>query len=213
MENLNKFCYIILSPRCIPEVEFAFSCLHWTKFWVKGFIEFELAVEIDNIVDITNFDYYIICADDIIPTAKVVNGIQSLVDKNIIITGYSELCVGDIYLNLCETPLLESDWPEDKHYNYMTIDEVSHKNQDKFKTYYSGFSMTCIPREILKNNPINVLPISLKHSDYLFSQRMSKLGIDMFSQKDLYVQHLKEERNTRLTKNWYHGPKQVIIQR
>lgn len=206
---MNTFSYLILSPRCIPEVLNAFQSMIDTKIWLKGFREYELKEHIQYIVSITNFDYYMICADDIVPTQNAIDNIKSIASLNHIATGYSELIVGDCHVNLSASPLKISDSPVDIDYDFITFEDIKQKD-NVFQTYYAGFSATCIPRHILLDTPIDVTSISKNSSDYIFSVNMYQKNIKILSHKNGYIRHLKAHN---MEQYWYDGPKQILIQR
>ena len=197
---------MMLQAREIPSVMDAVAEINISKVFFKGFTELQLWPLFNEFVKDTDYDNYIIAADDIIFNQYMTTCIEDSLEDMDLVTGYCDLYQGSEHVNICKTPLKSTntypDWPD---YDFYTLEEI--RKLDNFQpSWFGGWALTGISRGVLLDNPIRVHPVGTAQSDYVFSYDMTHNKNRIFTvHKEVYPKHLKEGPEAECRQNWLVG--------
>jgi hypothetical protein len=186
----------------LPELD-RIRALHIDKVWFRGYNEKQLETAMPKVIEDTNYDNYILLADDTLPEQKALDCIVEGLLSHEIITGYSNTHVGSPRVNLCRSPL-RGTFPGPISYDWMTFADVSRKEQI-FQTYFMGFSLTGMRRELwraypfktvqMTPHPKRVLGFDGWGSDFMLSKRLHQGNKLQLAHKDAFVVHTNRQEN------------------
>lgn len=213
-------CLMIMHPREIQEVIQSINQIDIPKAWFRAYNSLEISGAMNKFVEGTDYDNYIITSDDLIlfpDAAKII------MDWNYpVVSEYCNMHVDSKYVGLCSEPLTLTNgiFPQELDYVLMTQEEVDNQPTDIFETYFLGFSLTKISRELWLKYPFQKYIIrsgrnltgNLKgvSSDHHISMRLTQAGIPMYTHKRAFCYHLKPSQiksrhGSTLKRNWLVG--------
>jgi len=208
-----------MNPRDIPESITALNSLKIDKFWMRAHTQKQLEPVVESFVNDTDYDNYIMISDDTEPTQAALDVVQELAETNEACTGYSNMSPKNPRFNL-SIRKLRAPAPSYFSCDYLHAWEFK-KCSDRFRTYFTGMSFTCMRRALWKLYPFRVYPenalrkgviINGKRpngwaSDYNLSYRLQRASIPIITDKKAFVYHnarhelfnlFKEEPSVRL---------------
>jgi hypothetical protein len=189
-----KSLLMILNPRRIPDCMTAIEALDIDKCWFSAMTEVDLIPHLNQMIQDTNYDRYLIVSDDCIPTQSALDKVLWLHDTyDTVSTGYCNLDATSLYVNLTRNVLPEPP-PQVESYDLLLQGEVD-KESDPFHTTFSGFVFTCMRRAEWLQYPMMVSEAGAQ-TDYTLSYRLQQSGIKIITHKDTFVYHVKETWNT-----------------
>jgi hypothetical protein len=214
-----KAALFIMHAREIPECLQAFRALKGVdKVWFRGYTELQLEAPMNAWVSLTDYDYYIMSSDDLIPTQSSLDAILRNLDAGPVVTGWSRMDPNSEKVNvrLKHARLM--------HYFYLgahalnkagpvandriskgflnslkdfTLSEAKDiTNQpDVFPVYFVGFSFTAISRQTWLDYPFQTYRgrawwVPRAGSDFSLSERLLKGKVPMQAVRDAEVLHL-----------------------
>jgi hypothetical protein len=219
----RKVCLMIMNPREIPECLNAFRSLNGvSKAWFKGYTELQLVPVIKKFIDETDYDYYIMSSDDLVPTQKALDAVIGNLHPSFCVTGWSCVAPNSDIVNIRLKP--------DKHLNLMYVvawtfgkvipdfmkhrllnmtkdrvmpniaSKIRNEMPDVFRTYFVGFSFTAMSRELWIKYPFRVYSgaafwVNKAGSDISLSNRLYNAGVPMYCVKNAEVLHLRSMAN------------------
>lgn len=189
---------IVFNHRIIPRCLSALTSLKYKKAWIQYYNETNACKRLNEIVMNTMFDNYILIADDVEPTQDTLDIVHSLSIQHNLVTGYCKLAQDSDYANVCRSPVTQKNgvfatWAD---YEFYHLDEIKQFQVSKFVSWFGGWCMTSIPRELLLEYPIKT--INECQSDYNFSYQIGRKGLHFVSHKDAYIEHIKENKDRSL---------------
>ena len=206
-----------MHPREIKIVKDNMDKLKISKVYFKGFYSRELKDKIDTFIRETDYDNYIVTADDVIITQDVLNLIEKCLEKYEVFTGYCNMYLGSEEVNLCSKPLTLTNgiYPLIGDYNFMTFEDVK-KQKDIFRTYLAGLSLTGMRRNLWLKYPlqaylVNQNDIKGVSCDHNLSYRLTKDNVSIYTHKKAYIKHLKKRKKGALMDGWIVGKKPAEI--
>ncbi len=215
-------CLMVMHPREIKEVMNSIDQFDMPKVWFRGYNSLEIGPVMNKFVEETNYDNYIITSDDLILFPEAMRIIVDFPVEYPVVSGYCNMFVGSEHVGLCSKPLtmVNGICPQESDYELMTQEEVDNMPTDIFETYFLGYSLTRLSRELWIKYPFKKYIIrsgrnftgNLKgvSSDHHISMRLIQAGIKMYTHKQAFVYHLKPaQANSRhgstLRTNWLVG--------
>ena len=210
-----KICLIVLSPRVLPIAEEAFAKLPVDQFWIKNYTETQIEKLgiIKNFVDSTNYDYYDIESDDsIVPLASwnaLIDVLKTSGKLLPVLSGWAEINEKCKRANLrLKAPPFQSSlfhWIHKvkiisratSRIKKLTFPYPQDLPEGIFRTYFVGWSITAIRRDILQRFPYQYHTGS--GSDYPFAYRCNINNVPMYALKEAQVFHLDANYGWRTT--------------
>jgi hypothetical protein len=192
-----KTALIITTPRILkPNIEYYQKLENVDKYFFQAFTEEQLKIILNYFIKGTDYDYYIITADDLIVFQKHLNTILENVNSEYVITGYCRTHPWSGQVNLTKTPL-KGNIPNIFSYNFYFLNELE-KFEKLIPTYFVGLALTAFPRKIILETPYD----SYKGgqfdgwaSDFSFSKRLYEKGIKMYGVKGAFMEHTPKKEN------------------
>ena len=189
----------VMNPREIPECLEAIEALDVDRCWLTGMRELDLVPHFARVVEETSYDVYLVVSDDAAPTQEALDSVLALLeDGHPVVTGYCNLDEGDYrdVVNLTRRPL-GGPVPNADVYVTYRLDEVLEHPVDPVPSWFAGFTLTGMSREMWQRYPFEVLfpETGGSCSDFWFSWRLQRDGIPIVAPKAGFVRHVKERWN------------------
>ena len=229
--NKRKEVLMILQPRAIPEAIESLNRLDIDKVWFRGYTEKELEVHLNDFIEYTEYEYYWIIADDVIVNEKPMDLLRPLLHEGKVVSGYCQLSQTSSKVNLAKDKLSLNnnfiphptlpkreveDWMDLRMWNhpyieeYMTLEQVQKQN-DYFKTYFTGWSFTGASKEVWLKYPYRT-GIKGGGTDAQFVLRyVGRDGGEIWTHPEAFHVHLKENHQNTLERDWLVGVQEPII--
>lgn len=189
----------VMNPRRIPECLDAIEALDVDRCWLTGMTEKHLGPHLNEIVAETSYDVYLIVSDDCVPTQDALDAVLGLLEAgHPVATGFCNLDEGEYahVVNITRKPL-GGDMPRPDVYVTYTLDEVMTHPTDPVPTWFAGFALTGMSRELWQRYPFKVLHEATggSCSDFALSWRLQRDGVPIVAPKAGFVRHVKERWN------------------
>lgn len=189
----------VMNPRAIPECLDAIEALDVDRCWLTGMREVDLVPHFASVVESTDYDVYLAVSDDAVPTQEALDAVLDLLEQGWpVATGFCNLDEGEYanVVNLTRKPL-GSHMPGPDVYVTYTLDEVMAYPTDPVPTWFAGFSLTGMRRELWQRYPFEVLHPETggSCSDFLLSWRLQQDDVPIVAPKAGWFRHVKERWN------------------
>lgn len=208
-----------MQPRVIPEVIATVEQnITIPRVRFRAFTERQVVHEMNVFVRQTNYSHYIVCSDDALLYRRAFENIIENAPNYDCYTGW---CNMEMYgkelsshSNVCFQPLILMDEykprPED-YPPWEPVDKVLSETEN-FKTSIASFAMSCFTRDLLLKYPLMVWENG-KSSDHHISYRFWKAGVEVWSNRNAFVRHLRQGSGIYLgkTKSWLVGKEEPKI--
>ena len=184
---------MVLKPRSIRACVNSIRSLKVDKVWFEGFREPELEVIIQRFIQSTSYDNYLITSDDVVVNAKSLYSVQELLTRHYAATAYCNCWENSDVMNVCKTPLTRNNgiWGNWDDYDFFRKKEIA-EGPEVFKSWFGGWTLTGMKREIWLKYPFRVNQTTYMQSDYECAVRMSQDGLYFLCHKDSETLHLKK---------------------
>lgn len=210
----HRNCLLVLQPREIPECLESIDSLPIDKAYFRAFTEYQLVVPLNRFIRETNYENYLVVADDVIVSAEALLVVEELLEQHEVATGYCEISLDSPYVNVVRTPLrLEHGAvPVMSDYDFYHGEEIRRLETPTFVTWFGGWALTGIRRTIWLNHPFRVNKVSWAQSDFEWFYRFQR---PLISHRDAYIKHLKPTAAGFLQSRFVIGkvPPRVIFRR
>lgn len=189
----------VMNPRRIPECIEAIEDLDVDRCWLTGMTEAHLAPYLNEVVAETSYDVYLIVSDDCVPTQDALDAVLALLEQGWpVATGYCNLDEGEYahVVNLTKSPLVGFP-PNERSYDSFTLAEVAAARMPQVRSWFAGFALTGMSRELWQRYPFKVLHEASggSCSDYSLSWRLQEDDVPIMAPKAGFVRHVKERWN------------------
>lgn len=193
--GLSQAVLVVMNPRRITECIEGIKGCRIDKLWIENTWEREIADRWDEVLDLTAaYERIFLISDDAIPHTYQIEMLSELLDRgHPVVTGYSNLSVADMRVNLTKGPL--GDVPTVDAYDFYSLAEIQEFPREVVPTTVVGFSLTGMSREMWTRFPFQVQPESGCQSDYNLAKRLERAGIPMVAHRDVFVWHVKQVWN------------------
>lgn len=184
---------LILNPRRIDECVASFEELEVEKAWLTGFSEPQLVTEIAALGEATpEFTHYLLASDDLVVNQLALDAVlATLAAGHPVVTGYCNFdLTDDQRVGLSVAPLAR-ETPGFDAYTFPTQAYVDAHAGELVRTWFAGWVLTGMSREILERFPFACGPLGAQ-TDYSFSWRLQQAGIPIVAPKAARVFHVKE---------------------
>ena len=217
---------MIMQPRIIPP---AITSIreNWNKprVWFKAFTEPQVVNEMNRFVRESDYSHYIVISDDAICYKRAFDNVLANAPKYDVFTGWCNMeMYGDKLsphsnVSFHALPLIDENASlvrplYDDYPPWASVDEVLSK-EGNFQTAIASFATSCFTRDILLKYPLGVWENG-KASDHHISYRLQKDKVPIWTNRDAFVRHLRQGRESYLknTKAWLVGnvPSQIIYE-
>jgi hypothetical protein len=198
---MTRALVMVTNPRTIPECIQSFKDLTTDVGWVSGFTQSGVMAPMAQLIEDTDYDVYLSCADDCIVSQEAVDAVVALLDAgHPVATGWCRLDRTHEYVNLTTEPI-RGDRPTVNAYSWWRYDDVMAWPDEEVPTHFMGMSLTAMPRELWQRYPYRVFGHDGPgySSDFNLSMRLRNDGVPMIAAKSGFVDHVKE--------TWNHGDK------
>jgi len=198
---MTRDLLIVLNPRQIDECVDAIRALNIDQAWLTGYTEHELEDVIEAVIDHidhAHYEHVLILPDDTIPTQAALDAILDLLRAgHPVVTGYCNLDerADEDRVNLTRTPLTEPRTVAS--YDFWTQAEIDAWALDVIPTYFAGFALTGMSRELWQRFPFRAYGNPGCSSDYHLSLRLHNARVPIVAPKAGRIHHVKETWNTR----------------
>jgi hypothetical protein len=181
---------MVMNPRTIPQCMSAIESLNIDKVWLKNWTERELVQVINSVVQQTDHDVIGLLSDDTIPSQKALDLILDNFNSDAVYTGYCNMDDTTDEVNLSYNPLKLQDVATYDCYSFPTKDQVE-SNKGLFKSYFTGFAMTFMSKDMWIKYPFDCIGNPGYQSDYLLSSRLQKDEIEIWAPVGAFMPHLR----------------------
>jgi len=192
---LVKDLLVVLNPRDIPECMAAIRELPIDKLWVSRMTEYEVMEAWPQVLEAARgYDRLLMQSDDGVPRLHALRAVQGLLDAGWpVVTGYSNLSVDDLRVNLSKAPL-DTSHPWEGAYTLYTLQEVQEWPEQFVPTYVVAFALTGMAFELWERFPFRIYSGRPGNaSDYMLSCALQNAQIPMVGARDAFVWHGKPQ--------------------
>ena len=100
----SRNCLIVLQPREIPECLESIDALPLDRVYFRAYRERDLVAPINEFIRQTDYDNYLVVADDVIVTTEAYLHVARLLENHEIATGYCHISQDSPLLNVVKRP-------------------------------------------------------------------------------------------------------------
>ncbi len=204
---------MILQPRSIPHAIASLEALEIDKVWFRAMTEEQLAPRLNRFIVQTQYRNYLIVSDDVcVPKASLAK-VRELLKCFPAVTGYCRMDSRSPQVNLTRTPVTMKNkkYPEWSDYDFYRFDEVQ-QFSEPFLSWFGGWSLTGLRRELWIDVPFRVNPTTLAQTDFESAYRLAKLGIPFMTHRDAVIEHLKRNSRDLRKEHWLIGKQPPSIE-
>lgn len=189
----------VMNPRRIPECLEAIEGLDIDRCWLTGMRELDLIPCFAGVVEMTDYDVYLALSDDGVPTQEALDAVLALLEAgHPVATGYCNLDESDHahVVNLTKSQL-KTYPPGPGTYDNYTHAGVLEQPTDPVRSWFAGYALTGMSRELWQRYPFQVLhPQSGGScSDFVLSWRLQHDNVPIVAPKAGFYRHVKERWN------------------
>lgn len=215
-----------MNARDIPECLLSLRALKIDKAWFRGFTEKQLEEAIPTFIEASDYERYILVSDDTIVTQQALDNLLKLQDAGPVVTGWCNIFPGqtlanlelrpiainrDFYLRTRDempaflVPLIKWLWRKTPikrlidHfiYRHFPDEEEIWAQEPLFRTYFVGWSLTSISREMWLKHGFHYANTSKSGhgSDQKMSLDLAGENVVMLCARDSFIYHLGTVRN------------------
>jgi len=207
-------CLIVLQPRRIERCLASLEALPVDKVWYQAFTESQLVGPLNRFIRETRYTNYLIVADDVIAPVRSLEIVTDLLRTHEGATGYCHLSQDSPYVNVTRAPLRLSNGqvPIIDDYDFYHQDEVRQFAEPEFKTWFGGWALTGLRRELWLEFPFAVNQYTGMQTDF---ESFIRLKRPIVCHRDAYIDHQKPQLMGMCTENVLvgHAPPRVIYRR
>ncbi|MDA0832759.1 MAG: acyltransferase [Planctomycetota bacterium] len=203
---------MILQPRKIPQAIESLERLPIDKVWFRAMTESELQPKINRFIAETNYKNYLIVSDDVCVTPEALAKVRELLRLFPAATGYCRVDSRSPQVNLTRRPvtLTNHKFPEWADYDFFHFDDVQ-KIADPFLSWFGGWSLTGLRRELWLEFPFYVNAVTKAQTDFETAYRLAHAGIPFITHRDTYIEHLKRNSRDMRKEHWLIGKQQPSV--
>lgn len=186
---------VILNPRAIPSVIEALEALDIDRLWLRRMTESQIAdAWTEVIATAERYDNLILFSDDAIVRPHALAAVRELLADHPVVTGYSNLSIRDMRVNLSRSPL--AALPAEDAYDLYTLGECLEWPTPTIPTYVAGMCLTGMSVELWAEHRFQVwgAPPGCC-SDFMLSKSLERAGVPIVAAREGFVWHLKERWN------------------
>ncbi|REJ76528.1 MAG: hypothetical protein DWQ34_12655 [Planctomycetota bacterium] len=196
----SRNCLLVLQPRAISECLESIAQLPLDKVYFRAYRERELVEPFNRFIAETRYENYLVVADDVVVTVQAYRLVAELLEAHAIATGYCRLCQGSPLLNVVKNPLRRENgkWALLSDYDFYHAAEVQTLEDPVFPTWFGGWSLTGMRREVWLEHPFRVNEWNGMQSDF---EMFFRLNRPIVAHRDAYIEHLKLTTDTSLNRN------------
>lgn len=189
---MTSTALMILNPRDIPYCMAALRALRVPKFWARYMPEVQAAAKINEAIEATDYDRYVLISDDCEPTQGALDLVLDLHDQgHPVTTGFSNFDRHLPLINLC-TRALSPPPPGAQSYGaFRTKDDPEMAGPDPVLTTFTGLSFTCMSRAMWLRYPLTCT-VSGGQMDFQLSWELQEAGIPIVAAPGAFVLHHKD---------------------
>lgn len=182
----------VLNPREIPDCMEALRALRVPKLWLSYMFEPQATAAFNREVQRTDFDRYVVIADDCRPTQEALDRVLALHDEgHACVTGYSNFDPFLPFVNLCYLPLPPPP-PDYNSYAFYLREQVDQMGPGPIPTTFAGLSFTCMSRDMWLRFPLTCSAAG-GQCDYVLSWELQKAKIPIVAAPGAFVWHVKDK--------------------
>ena len=207
-------CLMILQPREIAQCLASLEALPIDKVWFRAFGERQLVEPINRFIQDTQYENYLIVADDVVASRRAFDTVMDLLRTYDGATGYCRLAVDSPWVNVTRAPfrLPDGQMPVIGDYDFYHIEEVRQFAHPQFLTWFGGWALTGLRRDLWREVPFRVNPSSGMQSDY---ETFARFRRPIVCHRDAHIEHLKPHVSGSFTQNVLVGrvPPKIIYRK
>ena len=198
---------MVMNPRDIRGCISAIQALQIDKVFFRAFTEKQLEKEISEFVDSSSYKDYLILSDDTVPSQAALDAVLYHLSTHGVVTGWSNNHPTGNGANLMLHPLtgvrweltqilFKTRWADENvlGIGFEKIEKIR-KMPPLFRTYFVGFSLTGMRRELWLRFPFTTIYSNVtkryQSSDLSLSKRLQEAGVTAWCARDAFVPHLK----------------------
>jgi hypothetical protein len=186
---------VITQVREIPECVESWEALSTPVACLRGWPMVDLPPVMADLVDSTDHDPILMCADDCVITQHAVDAVlELLADGHPVVTGWCLLDRTHPLANL-STRRLPPGPPTKASYTFPRGNRVQSWPEPSMPTYFVGMCLTGMSRAMWQRFPLDGYSHrgAMWATDYHLSQRLAAADIPMVAARDGFVVHVKEK--------------------
>jgi hypothetical protein len=189
-----KTALMVMNPRDIPYCMTALRSLRVPTCWASYWNEYFASVKINEQIEATDFDRYVLISDDCEPSRDSLAAVLKCHDEHpeMCVTGYSNFDRHLPYVNLCWNRLPPPPPQVDSYRFLKRADAEISLDRGPVPTTFVGLSFTCMSRDLWQRFPLEVSEWG-GQMDYILSYRLQTAGIPMISAPGGFVLHHKDK--------------------
>jgi acetyltransferase-like isoleucine patch superfamily enzyme len=199
-------CLVILQPREIPTCIESLRALPIDRVWFRAYSEEALAPLLNRFIRETRYRNYILCADDVVVHSRALAIVRNLLKTHPTSTGYCRIALNSEFANVTKSPVTLKDgiaatWDD---YEFYTMAEIQ-RFSGEFVTWFGGWALTGMRRELWLQYPFCVNPKTRQQSDFETAHRLGRDGRCFYSHPDACIEHLRPSKAGSLRSHWLVG--------
>lgn len=180
----------VFNPRRIHECVDSIGRLDVDQCWLTGMREWQLDDHINGVIGETDYTHYLCCSDDgVVPQFALNAVLDALDDGHPVATGYSNLDVADMRVNLTKSPFSVLGESVADDYDLYRLPEVLGYPDELVPTFFAGMALTGMTRDMWLDFPF----VSAgSPSDWNLSRRLQDAEVPIVAAKAGFMWHVKE---------------------
>jgi len=207
-------CLIVLQPRRIEPCLRSLRGLPVDQAWFEAFTERQLVRPLNRFIADTGYDNYLVVSDDVIVSTDAFALVVELLRDHEAATGYCRLSQDSPLVNVVRSPLQLRDGavPTLDDYDFYRLSEVRRLDRPVFPTWFGGWALTGLRRQLWLDFPFAVNRVTGMQSDF---ETFFRLNRAIVAHRDAYVEHLKPHVDGPCTANRIVGrvPPRIVFRK
>lgn len=204
MPKRSDVCLLVMNCREIPECLLAFRRLNVDQVWLRGYRESELGGALDDYVRRTDYEYYALASDDLVPTQAAFDVVLGHLGEEPF-TGWCNLSPSNSRANVrLSFPAISPAYFALTHQHralkrffeplkLRTFPTPERLPQGRFRVFSTNFAFTAMTREMWLRFPLSCG--SSGGSDFLLTKRLISARIPIWSHRAAFFYHLGSVEN------------------
>lgn len=187
---------MVMNPRTIPQCMEAIDALQIDKVYLKNWSERQLVEVIADVVANTDHDTIGLLSDDTIPPQSSLDLVLDAFEPSSVYTGYCNMDELDGNVNLSSEPLVIQNQASADCYTFPSREDVE-KNGGLFRSYFTGFALTFMSKDMWLQYPFECVGDPGYQSDYRLSVRLQQDGVPIWAPAGSFMEHLRRGQSTQ----------------
>jgi hypothetical protein len=196
MSSREDALLIVLNPRYLPECLLSIEQVRCPKAWVRGYTEEQLQRVLPDLIDRTDYAFYLVVSDDVVISGEALDGVLRLLrEGHPVVTGYCNLDPHAGMVALTKSPPVDAS-PVESSYDWYTLEAIhGWPVEEPIPTHFAGMALTGMSRQMWRRFPWRCFAEQAAGwaADYHLALRLRDAGIPIVAPRDGFVYHTKPD--------------------